>query len=104
MPESVLNVSLKMNIFYYQSGYKQKTESRYKFESGRFHILKITVSPPHRSPSVVNFQKKLTGITPTLGRSEVAAGSPPPIADNRLALPSPTSSPPAISNSSCLFT
>ena len=93
MPESVLNASLKLNIFYYQSGYKQKTESRHKFESRRFHILKITVSPPHWSPQVANFQKKLTGITPPSGISEIAACSPPPIADNPLALPSPTSSP-----------
>ena len=57
MPESVLSASLKINIFYYQPGYKQKTESRHKFESGKFHILKITETSLHRSPQVVNFKR-----------------------------------------------
>ena len=40
----------------------------------------------------------------TSGMSAIAARPPSPIADVPSALPSPTSSPPPVSNSSCLFT
>ena len=72
---------------------------------GHFPWREIQYSKsPTYEPSSCELSKMRTCIPSTSGVSEIAACPSSPIADDPSALPSPTSSPPPVSNSSCLFT